>query len=109
MLVRRLLARALLAVVGQTAIATASFNIIGLEERDLCPAGSHITQVFVSNVVIEFPVYINTFISQNTIININNINIAINNAPTQFVTTFIGTSTVVSTSTMYVLDYQCAN
>ena len=66
--------------------------------QSVCPGVATVTVV--PNAV-EYPLEISTYISANTVINVNgnNDNIIINNAPTNLVTTVTGTSTVFSTVT----------
>jgi len=74
----------------------------------VCPKGyasthfdlNTIAVVIVTQVVV-YPVLINTYIEQNTIININGgINIIVNNAPTSISTTVTATVIETATSTM---------
>lgn len=64
--------------------------------QSACPGVATVTVV--PNAV-EYPIEISTYISANTVINVNgnNDNIIINNAPTSLVTTVTGTSTTFST------------
>lgn len=62
---------------------------------DFCP-----DVVTVAPTVAEFPIYISTFVAADTVINVNgNANITINNGPTNFITTLVGTSTIFDTVT----------
>jgi hypothetical protein len=62
---------------------------------------AEIAQVYIETQVINYPIYINTFIESNTIININGgITINVNNAPTQLVTTVTANTTATVTTTM---------
>lgn len=60
-----------LAVLASVAQATPINNAIEARQEEVCAAGGNVTQVFVSTQVVAYPVFINTFIEQNTVININ--------------------------------------
>lgn len=69
--------------------------LYGFAKADVCPAGIlHIEQ---TNVEI-FPLYVSTWISANTVINIDGSNdaITINNAPTTVATLVNGTRTAIT-------------
>jgi hypothetical protein len=95
-------------VAGLVGITSAS--PLNLEPRqDECVAGSSdaglpsgpIVQLIIQTQVVSYPVYIDTYIASNTIININGgVTININNAPTSLVTTVIAISTTTITSTV---------
>jgi hypothetical protein len=69
-------------------------------QTDVCPA-DQIVQVIVEYQEVQYPVFINTFIESNTIINVNGgITLNINNAPTTVNTIITATSTVTVTSTV---------
>ncbi|KAL3424724.1 hypothetical protein PVAG01_04005 [Phlyctema vagabunda] len=60
-----------------------------------------VIQVYISTQVVTYPVFINTYVSANTIININGgVVININNAPTSLSTTVTASSTTTITSTV---------
>lgn len=70
------------------------------QTEDTCNGGSP-SVVFITTCEVEYPVVINTFIEDNTIITINGgVTININNAPTSLITTVTGTDTVTSTVTV---------
>ncbi|KAI9811893.1 MAG: hypothetical protein M1827_005244 [Pycnora praestabilis] len=70
-----------------------------VERQDACPAGSGIVQVYITENTVTFPIVINQYFEDNTVINIGGITININNAPTSLSTSTQGTSTVTVTST----------
>lgn len=64
-----------------------------IEKRDICPPGSATTSADALVYNYEYPVFINTYIAANTIININGgVTININNAPTYISTVVSGSS-----------------
>lgn len=72
-------------------------------KRDVCLSyeGSGPTVVHVSTNVVSYPVYLNSYISSNTIININGgVTININNAPTYLNTVVNATRTETLYSTV---------
>lgn len=80
-----------------------SYQIIPRQEVCL-PESGGIVQIHVSTNVVSYPVYINTYITTNTTININGgVTININNAPTQIDTTLTATATETFTSTVQVI------
>ena len=88
------------AVLGAIVLAVAT-AVPAPQAYDVCVAGQAVTQVYVTTTVVEYPIYINTFIAynQNFVVN-NDITINIVNAPTQLITNLIGSSTVIQTSTV---------
>ena len=64
-----------------------------------CPAGE-ITQVIIETQVLAYPVFINQYFENNTIINVGGITITINNAPVTLITTVFPATTVTVTSTV---------
>ncbi|KAL3428035.1 hypothetical protein PVAG01_01544 [Phlyctema vagabunda] len=84
--------------------AVQSFSIGEEAKRDvpvICYADQPIVKLYVSTNVVTYPVFINTYISANTIININGgVVININNAPTSLSTTVTATATSTVTSTV---------
>ncbi|KAL3423058.1 hypothetical protein PVAG01_04805 [Phlyctema vagabunda] len=72
------------------------------ERQVICSASEQpILKLYISTTLVSYPVFINTYVSANTIININGgVTININNAPTQLSTTISATSTSTITSTV---------
>lgn len=60
-----------LAALAGVAHASPINNDIEKRQDEVCAAGGAITQVFISTQVVAYPVFINTYIANNTVININ--------------------------------------
>jgi hypothetical protein len=67
-----------------------------------CPIEEGLGEVYIYEQELQFPVFINTSIATNTVLNINGgIVINIENAPTQLITSTLGTSLQTVTSTVF--------
>jgi len=92
---------------GAASLATVAWAAL-ISPDIVCPKGyapAHFdlntVAVVIATQVVVYPVLINTYIEQNTVININGgINIIINNAPTSISTAVTATVAETATSTM---------
>lgn len=85
---------------GDGSVGTTTSTVTNTATTTLIPGDGGVTTTIAPVVnVINFPVVIDTFIQQNTIINNQGATIIVNNAPTSIFTTATGTSTVTETVT----------
>jgi len=86
---------------GMQLLSTVEAGKFDLSPRDnICPANPPVVAVTIIDQIIEYPIYISTYIATNQDITINGgVTINVNEAPTALVTTTVGTTTSTITVT----------
>jgi hypothetical protein len=100
MFLKKLLAKCPLVVVWLFIALENVSALIESPSEDECPVSQPYNKIFLFTAIVEIPCYISIYVDEVTILNINDVYITINNAPTLLVSNTIATST---STALYIL------